>query len=99
MAPDSHGFDGDERRGLLFVLSSPSGAGKTTLSRLLMQRMPELSLSVSVTTRPMRPGEIEGRDYFFIDRTRFEAMSKAGELLESATVFDHSYGTPRAPVE
>ncbi|HEV7881762.1 guanylate kinase [Bradyrhizobium sp.] len=93
------GFDGVERRGLMFVLSSPSGAGKTTLSRLLMDRMPELSLSVSVTTRPMRPGEVEGRDYYFIDKTRFEAMSKKGELLESATVFDHSYGTPRAPVE
>jgi guanylate kinase len=93
------GLDGVERRGLMFVLSSPSGAGKTTLSRLLMERMPELSMSVSVTTRPMRPGEVEGRDYFFIDKARFNAMSKKGELLESATVFDHSYGTPRAPVE
>src|SRR5947209_20611891 len=99
MAVDGHGFDGVERRGLMFVLSSPSGAGKTTLSRLLMERMPELSLSVSVTTRPKRPGEVEGRDYFFIDKAKFEAMSKDGELLESATVFDHSYGTPRAPVE
>jgi guanylate kinase len=96
---DHAGLDGVERRGLMFVLSSPSGAGKTTLSRLLMERMPELSMSVSVTTRPMRPGEVEGRDYFFIDKARFNAMSKKGELLESATVFDHSYGTPRAPVE
>ena len=96
---DSQGFDGVERCGLMFVLSSPSGAGKTTLSRLLMERMPELSLSVSVTTRPMRPGEVEGRYYFFIDKARFDAMSKGGELLESATVFDHCYGTPRAPVE
>ncbi|HYW64625.1 MAG TPA: guanylate kinase [Bradyrhizobium sp.] len=104
MAADGQGaddgrLDGVERRGLMFVLSSPSGAGKTTLSRLLMERMPELSMSVSVTTRPMRPGEVKGRDYFFIDKARFSAMSKKGELLESATVFDHSYGTPRAPVE
>src|SRR5436305_10147006 len=99
MAVDGHGFDGVERRGLVVVLASPSGAGKTTLARLLMERMPELSLSVSVTTRPMRPGEVEGRDYFFIDKARFDAMSKGGELLESATVFDHAYGTPRAPVE
>src|SRR5947209_1583117 len=98
-AASGHGVDGVERRGLMFVLSSPSGAGKTTLSRMLMQRMPELSMSVSVTTRPMRPGEVEGRDYFFIDKTRFGVMAKGGELLESATVFDHSYGTPRAPVE
>jgi guanylate kinase len=99
IAADRDGFDGVERRGLMFVLSSPSGAGKTTLSRLLMERMPELSLSVSVTTRPMRRGEVEGLDYFFIDKARFAAMSRNGELLESATVFDHSYGTPRAPVE
>src|SRR5205807_6569314 len=99
MTAGGHGFDGVERRGLMFVLSSPSGAGKTTLSRLLMERTPELSMSVSVTTRPMRPGEVEGRDYFFIDKARFNAMSKKGELLESATVFDHSYGTPKAPVE
>src|SRR3954447_16171752 len=104
MAPDARrfegdGFDGLERRGLMFVLSSPSGAGKTTLSRRLMERMPELTRSVSVTTRPMRPGEVEGRDYFFIDKARFDAMSAQHELLESATVFDHRYGTPRAPVE
>src|SRR3954466_517095 len=99
MAADGLGLDGVERRGLMFVLSSPSGAGKTTLSRLLMERMPELSMSVSVTTRPMRPGEVEGRDYFFIDKARFDAMSAQHDLLESATVFDHRYGTPRAPVE
>jgi guanylate kinase len=96
---EGDGFDGVERRGLMFVLSSPSGAGKTTLSRLLMERMPELSLSVSVTTRPMRPGEVEGRDYYFIDRKKFDSMSKNGELLEFAPVFDNFYGTPRAPVE
>ena len=95
----SHGLGGVERRGLMFVLSSPSGAGKTTLSRLLMERMPELSLSVSATTRPMRPGEVEGRDYYFVDKARFETMTGRGELLEWATVFDNRYGTPRAPVE
>jgi guanylate kinase len=104
MAADSQGFKGDgfdgvERRGLMFVLSSPSGAGKTTLSRLLIERMPGLTLSVSATTRPMRPGEIEGSDYLFVDKARFEAMVKGDELLEWATVFDNRYGTPRAPVE
>ena len=93
------GFDGVERRGLMFVLSSPSGAGKTTLSRLLLEREPGLKMSVSATTRPMRPGEVEGRDYFFVDKPKFETMVKQGELLEWATVFDNLYGTPRAPVE
>src|SRR3981081_3585503 len=93
------GFDGVERRGLMFVLSSPSGAGKTTLSRMLIERMPGLKMSVSATTRPMRPGEVDGRDYFFVDNSRFEAMAKQGELLEWATVFDNRYGTPRLPVE
>ena len=74
---DSPGFDGVERRGLMFVLSSPSGAGKTTMSRMLMKRMPGLQMSVSATTRPMRPGEVEGRDYLFIDKARFEAMAEA----------------------
>ena len=83
----------------MFVLSSPSGAGKTTLSRLLIERMPGLTLSVSATTRPMRPGEVEGSDYLFVDQARFEAMVKRDELLEWATVFDNRYGTPRAPVE
>ncbi len=87
------------RRGLMFVLSSPSGAGKSTLSRMLIERTSDLSMSVSVTTRQMRPGEVEGRDYFFIDKTRFEAMASADELLEYAPVFDNFYGTPRAPVE
>lgn len=95
----SHAFDKVERRGLMFVLSSPSGAGKTTLSRLLLERMPGLKMSVSVTTRPMRPGEVEGRDYLFVDKATFRQMVKADELLEWATVFDNSYGTPRAPVE
>jgi guanylate kinase len=91
--------DGVERRGLMFVLSSPSGAGKTTLARELMSKVSGLQMSVSVTTRPMRPGEVEGKDYFFIDKPRFDAMVKNNELLEHAPVFDHFYGTPRAPVE
>ena len=94
-----HGFDGVERRGLMFVLSSPSGAGKTTLSRLLIDRVAGLKMSVSATTRPMRPGEIDGRDYWFVDPSRFESMVRQDELLEWANVFDHRYGTPRAPVE
>jgi guanylate kinase len=96
---DGVGFDRVERRGLMFVLSSPSGAGKTTLSRLLIERMPGLKMSVSATTRPMRPGEVDSRDYFFVDKHRFEQMVKQGELLEWATVFDNRYGTPRLPVE
>ena len=83
----------------MFVLSSPSGAGKTTLSRLLIERMTGLKMSVSATTRPMRPGEKDGRDYLFVDKPRFEQMVKRDELLEWATVFDNRYGTPRAPVE
>ena len=87
------------RRGLMLVLSSPSGAGKTTLSRKLLEADPGVELSVSVTTRKQRPGEVDGHDYHFIDPARFEAMVKQGELLESAQVFGHRYGTPRAPVE
>ncbi len=90
---------GLERRGLMFVLSSPSGAGKTTLSRLLIQHMPGLRMSVSATTRPRRPGEVEGSDYLFVDKSRFEQMVNGNELLEWAVVFDNRYGTPRAPVE
>ena len=99
MTVRGHGFDGVERRGLMFVLSSPSGAGKTTLSRRLIERMPGLRMSVSVTTRPKRPGEVEGKDYLFVEKARFEQMVKRQELLEWATVFDNRYGTPRAPVE
>jgi guanylate kinase len=83
----------------MLVLSSPSGAGKTTLSRKLLDADPQVELSVSVTTRPKRPGEVEGRDYRFIDRTRFEAMVREGSLLEWAEVFRQFYGTPRAPVD
>ncbi len=87
------------RRGLLFVMSSPSGAGKTTLSRRLLDADKGISLSVSVTTRPPRPAEIDGRDYHFISKTRFEEMVARHELLEWALVFGNYYGTPKAPVE
>lgn len=86
------------RRGLMLVLSSPSGAGKTTLSRRLLAEDANLMLSISVTTRKKRPGEVDGRDYHFIDRKRFDAMIKGGELLEYADVFDNGYGTPAKPV-
>lgn len=99
MTAGSQGFDGVERRGLMFVLSSPSGAGKTTLSRMLVAETPGLQMSVSATTRPRRPGETDGKDYYFVDQARFDEMVAKGELLEWATVFDNRYGTPRAPVE
>jgi len=83
----------------MLVLSSPSGAGKTTLSRMLLKADRAVELSVSVTTRPRRRGEVNGRDYHFIDRGRFDAMVKAGDLLEWAEVFGHYYGTPRKPVQ
>jgi guanylate kinase len=86
------------RRGLLLVLSSPSGAGKTTLARRLLAADPRLSLSVSVTTRTPRPGEVDGRDYRFVDAAAFERMKAAGELLEWAVVHANSYATPREPV-
>jgi guanylate kinase len=88
-----------ERRGLLFVLSSPSGAGKSTLSRMLLAADPEVTLSVSHTTRPPRPGEIDGQHYHFVDEPTFKAMAKDGEFLEWAHVFDNRYGTTKAPVE
>ena len=81
------------------VLSSPSGAGKTTLARRLIEADPEISMSVSVTTRPPRPGEVNGRDYHFIDEAAFKRMREADELLEWARVFYNFYGTPRTPVE
>jgi guanylate kinase len=87
------------RRGLLLILSSPSGAGKSTLSRRLLEADPEVRFSISATTRPPRPGEQEGQDYFFKSRREFEAMVGAGEMLEHAEVFGNLYGTPRAPVE
>ena len=87
------------RRGLMFVLSSPSGAGKTTLSHMLLQAEQNIELSVSVTTRPSRPGERDHVDYHFIDKPQFAAHVAKHELLEWAEVFGNSYGTPRAPVE
>ena len=86
------------RRGLMLVLSSPSGAGKTTLSRKLLEADKGVALSVSVTTRKMRPGEVDGRDYTFIDRRRFDALVEKDALLEWAEVFDNYYGTPKKPV-
>jgi len=86
------------RRGLMLVLSSPSGAGKTTISRKLLERDQNLHMSVSATTRPKRPGEVHGRDYHFTDLTSFELMRNKQELLEWAKVFGNYYGTPRAPV-
>ncbi len=87
------------RRGILLVLSSPSGAGKTTITRELVARDPNLRISVSVTTRPKRAGEVDGQHYHFITRARFDDMVAKGELLEHAIVFGNCYGTPRAPVE
>jgi guanylate kinase len=87
------------RRGFLLVLSSPSGAGKTTITRRLLAGDPTLSLSVSVTTRPRRASETDGRDYRFIDQATFDRMVTHGDLLEHATVFGNSYGTPRQPIE
>ena len=87
-----------KRRGILLVLSSPSGAGKTTITRALVRRDRGLKLSISATTRPRRKGEIDGKHYHFVDQRRFDAMVQNGELLEHAVVFGHSYGTPRAPV-
>jgi guanylate kinase len=87
------------RRGLMLVLSSPSGAGKTTLSRLLLERDAEITLSISVTTRPPRSAEKDGVDYHFVTPDIFSRMVQRGELLEHAKVFDYYYGTPRSAVE
>ena len=88
-----------QRRGILLVLSSPSGAGKTTITRELVARDSRLRISISVTTRPKRAGEVDGQHYHFIARERFDEMVRTGELLEHAVVFGHCYGTPRAPLE
>jgi len=87
------------RRGLLFIVSSPSGAGKTTLARRLLAADRNITMSVSVTTRPPRPGERDGVDYQFVDSDKFEIMKGRGDLLEWARVFDNHYGTPRGAVE
>lgn len=88
----------DRTRGKLVVVSAPSGAGKTTLVHELLAREPTLRFSISYTTRPQRPTEVDGEDYFFVDAAKFERMREAGEFLESARVFDHCYGTSRAHV-
>jgi guanylate kinase len=87
------------RRGMMLVLSSPSGAGKTSIALEMLCRDEQLILSVSVTTRPPRPAEQEGRDYHFVSKDAFDRMVNAGKFLEHARVFDHDYGTPKAPVE
>ena len=87
-----------KRRGLMFVLSSPSGAGKTTLSRRLLEQEEGVAMSVSVTTRGPRTGEVNGKDYYFIDTLKYDAMVDANELLEHAVVFDNKYGTPKKQV-
>ena len=87
------------RRGLLIVLSSPSGAGKTTISRMLLDADLGITMSISATTRPMRPGEADDIDYHFVDEPGFQAMIDAGEFAEWAYVFDHRYGTPKAPIK
>ena len=87
-----------DRRGIMFVLSSPSGAGKTTIANHLLELEPDLVPSISVTTRPCRPGEEEGRDYLFIDHGQFQDLVEKGDLLEHAQVFGHSYGTPKKQV-
>ena len=83
----------------MLVLSSPSGAGKTTILRALLEQDDNLTMSISATTRPMRPGEVDGEDYFFVDEIKFNKMIIDGELLEHANVFGNFYGTPRKPVE
>ena len=93
---DPHGF---RRRGVLFVLSSPSGAGKSTIARKLLAAEPELAMSVSATTRAIRPGEVDGKDYHFVDIEHFREMVSDNAFLEWAHVFDERYGTPRAPVD
>jgi guanylate kinase len=97
--PQLDPFNVIQRRGLMMVLSSPSGAGKTTISHRLRESDKELDLSISVTTRPKRPNEVEGRDYHFIDLTDFDLMVNRDQLLEHAKVFGNYYGTPRGPVE
>ncbi|MFC3050972.1 guanylate kinase [Kordiimonas pumila] len=90
--------DINTRRGLMLVMSSPSGAGKTTLTRRLLADDTDVVMSISATTRPARPGEVNGQDYYFVSHERFHEMIETDELLEHAVVFDNRYGTPRGPV-
>ncbi len=101
MADDISSLPHDElsRRGLLFVLSSPSGAGKSTLARMLLEADDQIAMSVSVTTRPQRPGEEHGKDYYFVSGEEFEEMVADNAFLEYATVFGNRYATPAAPVQ
>lgn len=87
------------RRGLMYIMSSPSGAGKTTITRALLEKNPDMEISISATTRPRRAGEVHGQDYIFVSIDEFRAMIERGDMLEHAKVFDHYYGTPRTPVE
>ena len=87
------------RRGLMYVMSSPSGAGKTTITRSLLKQNDDAVISISATTRPRRAGEVHGQDYFFVTPEEFREMVDDGDMLEHAKVFDHYYGTPRRPVE
>lgn len=87
------------RRGLMYVMSSPSGAGKTTITRALLDNNADVTISISATTRPRRAGEVHGQDYYFVSTDEFREMVDAGEMLEHAKVFDNYYGTPREPVE
>ncbi len=87
-----------QRRGLMFILSSPSGAGKSTIARMLFERDAEIRQSISATTRPIRPGEVEGRDYHFVDQGEFDRMVESDEFYEWAHVFGHCYGTPKAHI-
>jgi len=88
-----------KRRGLMFIMSSPSGAGKTTITRALLEQNEDVTISISATTRPQRAGEQDGKDYYFVSIERFREMVENGQMLEHAKVFDHYYGTPKAPVE
>ncbi len=95
-------MDGDlkiSRQGMLFVISSPSGAGKTSIARALLSQVDDLECSISVTTRPPREGEVDGQDYIFVDKEKFSSLRDTGRLLEWAKVYDHLYGTPLHPVE
>ncbi len=98
MEPSHDSADTLHRRGLMFILSSPSGAGKTTIARMLLEHDAEIRLSVSATTRPMRPGEVDGRDYHFVSQQEFDRMVAEDEFYEWAHVFGHSYGTPKAHI-
>lgn len=92
-------MDNLKRRGLMYVLSSPSGAGKTTITRALLKNNPDITVSISATTRPRRAGEVHKQDYIFVSTDEFRDLVDNGEMLEHAKVFDHYYGTPKAPVE